>query len=429
MSTYIIKNPGLSRFGLYFLIILVVLITGGITYFFMDTTDKEVPSVTLTANGEVIPVESYSWRVPVLGGLFYREFKEVGSGGPYNVGEVHQSHVDVSTPERFDVSILVTDQEGTAVFEGNKSQYDLFRLSENGTYEYKVKAIIPKRSKENYGEFQFSFITNLVLDPKVFTSETKVVQGDVLSIQVTDVPKDIVPVATSDLGLSVFTQSDGVFKASVPVGYLKSTGKYQVTVTIGDVVKTIDVEVIAGNFEKQYLTINTSNPVISEASSPKAYEQYRETIYPLFETADSDTYWNGSFTQPVQGRISTEFGLLRYTNGSKTPSGHSGIDIAAAKGTPVIAPASGRVVYADYLLNTGNTLVIEHGGGLKSYFYHMNSLSVKQGDMVKQGQNVGEVGNTGYSTGAHLHYEVRIGNQALNPWNLFNGTGGFFSLI
>lgn len=132
--------------------------------------------------------------------------------------------------------------------------------------------------------------------------------------------------------------------------------------------------------------------------------------------------------QPVQGRITTEFGLLRYTNGSKTPSGHSGVDIAAPRGTPVSAPAAGRVVFSEYLLNTGNTLVIEHGGGLKSYFYHMDSLTVKVGDILTKGQNVGTVGTTGYSTGPHLHYDVRIGSKSINPWNLINGTGGFFAL-
>ncbi len=417
-----------SKLIFFLIILLVALLSGVITYAGMTTSDTKVPVVAVRANGQEIPADGYLWRVHRLGGIFYQDVKKEGNGKPYDLGDIQRSHVDIVTPEQFDTNISVTNRDDTVVFEGSPKAYEHFRLPQNGTYTFQIKARVPKKEKENYGEFYFSFVTNLTLEPQMVTSDTNIVQGDVLAIQITDVPEGVVPVVTSELGLSVFIEKDGIFKALVPVGYLKGVGTYPVTVTLGDTIKTIDVKVTEGNFQKQYLTINTSNPVISEASSPKAYEQYRQTIYPFFETADPETYWSGKFTQPVQGRISTEFGLLRYTNGSQTPSGHSGIDIAAAKGTPIIAPAAGRVVYADYLLNTGNTLVIEHGGGLKSYFYHINSLSVKAGDMVQQGQNVGEVGSTGYSTGAHLHYEVRMGNQALNPWNLFNGTGGFFAL-
>jgi pyruvate/2-oxoglutarate dehydrogenase complex dihydrolipoamide acyltransferase (E2) component len=79
------------------------------------------------------------------------------------------------------------------------------------------------------------------------------------------------------------------------------------------------------------------------------------------------------------------------------------------------------------LLNTGNTIVIEHGGGLKSMYYHMNSLSVAQGATVQQGQLLGTVGTTGYSTGNHLHFEMRLFNETVNPMSLFQGTGSIFA--
>lgn len=102
-------------------------------------------------------------------------------------------------------------------------------------------------------------------------------------------------------------------------------------------------------------------------------------------------------------------------NGGATPERHGGVDIAAALGTPVQCPADGLVEYAGFLQLSGNTIVIEHGGGLKSYFYHMDSLDVATGDRVEKGRLLGAVGTTGYSTGPHLHYEVKIGREERLP--------------
>lgn len=95
-------------------------------------------------------------------------------------------------------------------------------------------------------------------------------------------------------------------------------------------------------------------------------------------------------------------------------------------GDAVWAPGRGKVVYAGFLQMTGNTVVIEHGGGLKSYFFHLDSLACKQGDIVEKEQLIGQAGSTGYSTGPHLHYEARIGNQSIDPDQLFNGSSGLY---
>ena len=87
---------------------------------------------------------------------------------------------------------------------------------------------------------------------------------------------------------------------------------------------------------------------------------------------------------------------------------------------PSIAAANnGKILFADFLQLTGNTVVIDHGFGLKSFYYHMDSLNVKEGDMVQTGDIVGTVGSTGYSTGPHLHYSLLVNNVFINPWTAF----------
>lgn len=122
-----------------------------------------------------------------------------------------------------------------------------------------------------------------------------------------------------------------------------------------------------------------------------------------------------AFAWPVKGRISGRFGNQRVYNG--TPgSAHSGMDIAAPTGTPVLAPAAGVVTLAapDFYL-TGGTLLLDHGHGISSNFLHLSRIDVKVGDRVAQGQVIGAVGATGRATGPHLHWGMNWFDVRIDP--------------
>jgi len=117
---------------------------------------------------------------------------------------------------------------------------------------------------------------------------------------------------------------------------------------------------------------------------------------------------------PVQGVISSPFGARRYVNG-KPRSPHTGVDIAAPEGTPIIAPLSGRILLVHSMYLDGNTVVIGHGRGLVSVYCHLSKIDVKPGQWIKTGGKIGEVGQTGRTTGPNLHWGIRFENARVSP--------------
>ena len=114
------------------------------------------------------------------------------------------------------------------------------------------------------------------------------------------------------------------------------------------------------------------------------------------------------FMWPVSGPMTSSFGW-------RWGRMHEGIDIAAPTGTPIAAAASGTVIYSGWLGGYGNLVVIDHGGGVSTAYAHQSSIAAGTGQSVVQGQVIGYVGSTGFSTGAHLHFEVRVNGQAVDP--------------
>jgi murein DD-endopeptidase MepM/ murein hydrolase activator NlpD len=118
---------------------------------------------------------------------------------------------------------------------------------------------------------------------------------------------------------------------------------------------------------------------------------------------------------PVEGESTDSFGVRGNPFGGGSAEFHPGQDIAAPRGTPVFAPAEGRVVEAGWKTGYGQTVVLDHGNGLTTRYGHLSKIEVTTGQELKRGEQLGQVGSTGRSTGPHLHYEVRIGELPVSP--------------
>ena len=168
---------------------------------------------------------------------------------------------------------------------------------------------------------------------------------------------------------------------------------------------------------QRYPRVRLNVPGRYTAPSPEdqhQIEQDKETKEGAFKTLSPGREWKGSFAAPVNAEISDVFGVQRVFNGS-VQSTHQGLDFRVPSGTPVAAVNSGRVILARPLFFEGNCVVIDHGQGLLTLYFHLSKFSVKAGDDVSKGQPIGLSGGTGRTTGPHLHLAVRWQGVYLNP--------------
>jgi murein DD-endopeptidase MepM/ murein hydrolase activator NlpD len=160
----------------------------------------------------------------------------------------------------------------------------------------------------------------------------------------------------------------------------------------------------------------------TQGRTSEEFWRIREPELARIEAARSKDHdvggWRQDFIWPVNGRISGRFGSQRIYRGGEAGSYHSGLDIATGEsGTPYVAPADGVVVLAagSPLSLEGLLLIIDHGGGLNSAFLHSSRLVVREGDRVRRGQHVGDIGATGRATGPHLHWSLKWRDARLDP--------------
>ena len=175
--------------------------------------------------------------------------------------------------------------------------------------------------------------------------------------------------------------------------------------------------VTVGQFDHQIITLDPA--VAASVGTPEENQRERARDFGFYNQFTPQQLWTGHFSWPCYGPITTTFGTRRdYTDGGFEI--HDGIDIAVADRTPIRAAASGRVVLAELQKARGNIIILDHGLGLHTAYFHQSAMLVKVGDTVNQGDVIGLAGTTGLSTGVHLHWEMRIGSIGVDPTEWVN---------
>lgn len=198
------------------------------------------------------------------------------------------------------------------------------------------------------------------------------------------------------------------FRALLGVHALKKPGTYRVSIPGG---ASATVTVTAGGYGVQRLTLPPGKD--NFISSPGE----EETVQKARDTVSSEKHWQGLFQKPSAARVSANFGLRRIVNGKLLDDYfHSGVDYAGATGSPVKATQRGKVIIArnGWRLH-GNTIAIDHGQGVVSFYIHLSKIMVKEGQIVSAGDLIGKIGASGRASGPHLHFSLYVNGNATNP--------------
>ncbi len=247
---------------------------------------------------------------------------------------------------------------------------------------------------------------------KIEVSSPKVGQGHPFLVKVTSNRPATVSATLEDRTIPLYLNGNaywGIFAFS----RLATLGPRAVSVSARDANGTTAngntlVEVIATRFASFKLD------AVPTAFDPAEFIKERNFLLPIWNTITPNPLWSGLFMKPVNGEVTSNFGDVRiWRDGSR--DSHEGTDFGGSTGTPIFAANDGLVEVAQPLVVRGNVVMIDHGLGVHTGYYHLSEILVKKGERVIKGQLIGKMGATGRVTGAHLHWDMVVGGINVDP--------------
>ena len=209
------------------------------------------------------------------------------------------------------------------------------------------------------------------------------------------------------------------WKAIIGIPLKIETGEHRLKVINNGTESNYLFEVLNKNYESQYLTIKNKRKVNPNKKDMQRITKERALI------SKAKNSWREiddvplKFVKPTKGPFSSSFGLRRFFN-NQPRNPHSGLDIAAPEGTPIMAPAAGIVINTGNYFFNGKTVFLDHGQGLITMYCHLNEINIQEGEYADVGTLLGTVGSTGRVTGAHLHWSVFLNNTTVEPLLFLN---------
>ncbi|ELR97936.1 M23 family metallopeptidase [Gloeocapsa sp. PCC 73106] len=241
-------------------------------------------------------------------------------------------------------------------------------------------------------------------------------QGDTISVIIEtelDAAQPTVSMNAQEYPVFPLSEKPGQYRALLPTTPLDTPGKLVIQVRDGETVKNLAVWLEDRDFLTQSIWLSGSGGQPATEIELARVSEFKKLVTP-------EKLWQGTFLRPSPAKVSALFGVQRYINGKFAQDYyHRGVDYAGAIGSPVFAPAAGRVALigreSEGFRIHGNTIGIDHGQGVLSIFLHLDQILVKEGQMVATGEQIGTVGNTGASTGPHLHWGLYVNGVSVDP--------------
>ena len=304
---------------------------------------------------------------------------------------------------------MITAPDGT-VWTGALADCNTYTYTQNGDYQIIVTA--HHSSADNPGDpvgwYAYRAGYTMAMNPKVTLSTERAPQGSIVAVQLAGI-LDGEPSLETDLGTVWFRKTASGYMGYIPVTYNAEGGDHTLHLTCGSLEKDITLTVT----RTMYDTVT-----VTAEEDTGGGEEFRNAIWPLYTTGSSAKLWNGRFEAPSAGAVAMEYGVTQMVDGQRSGQA-TGLTYAAADGETVTAPQAGNVVFAGTLTLPGGTVVIDHGCGVKSYLYGLETVGVERGQSVSAGDPLGTAG-----TAHNLIYELRIGSKSTDPQTALDGNSG-----
>jgi murein DD-endopeptidase MepM/ murein hydrolase activator NlpD len=246
--------------------------------------------------------------------------------------------------------------------------------------------------------------------------------GDAIAVTITTPPElTALTVTAFAVRWPAFRIDATRWRALVGIDLDRKPGPYEVVVTSGGahpLTTRKAFAVVAKQFPRRVLKVSPDyvNPPPEQLARIAADSEFQKTVY---AHSASEPAWRTGLIRPVAEPANSSFGSRSVFNG-EARSPHAGTDFLSPTGTPIHAPAAGRVLGARDLFFTGNTVIIDHGLGVFSMLAHLSRIDVHEGQTIAQGDIVGLVGATGRVTGSHLHWALRVGTARIDPLSVLS---------
>jgi len=211
-----------------------------------------------------------------------------------------------------------------------------------------------------------------------------------------------------------------IFYALVPFHYFLEEKQHQLiinyTLNGKDFFEGFQINLIEDDYLSEDIKVSSSKVSLSQANKKRTSKEYKEAIT-IYNAVSSENYWFDDFVFPLNSTVTSPFGTKRIYN-NITKSYHTGIDFKAPLNSKIKASNNGIVKLSKSRFYAGNSIIIDHGHGVFTCYFHLNKMFVKVGDFVQKGDIIGLSGNTGRSTGPHLHFATFVNGIQINPVNL-----------
>ncbi|HXG42695.1 MAG TPA: M23 family metallopeptidase [Dehalococcoidia bacterium] len=248
--------------------------------------------------------------------------------------------------------------------------------------------------------------------PSLLLSPSPTLQGTAVLLRVTPAPDGPLVAEVAGRRIPLVREGDEAV-GYLPVPLDQTPGVYAVVLlSDGQTAGQAALEVVDGGYPREQLYLPPSAAGLLQDAA--AVQEEARLLAAAHASFTPQRLWRGPWQMPLEGPVSDAFGIYRSINGGPY-SPHTGTDLVAPEGTPVLAPATGRVVMARRLHLRGLSVVVDHGAGVVSGYHHLSSLSVQEGQTVQAGQELGRVGSTGLAGGPHLHWELVVHGVRVDP--------------